>query len=445
MIIKDIELLKQTNEEGKYRPQPLSDYEIKVLDNQLFAINSTMWNNPLCLRFDADKIDVMWLYEAASRALLLHPVMDTRIFVDANGEFKKQICPGFVRPNLNRGVSEADMQNILSQYPKVFELINSPLSMIDIYETEKHIYIIIDAHHIIVDGTSGAVFVSELARQYGPVACESEEDLFTGYSILEYNYRQTEEYNEEKNYYEEAYLNQDWCNMPTPDFAATDDKLGYCPMSLGVSLDDIKAAEKTCRTTRARLANAAGLLALAKHCQKDALMITWIYNNRMEKWKQNMIGLLIRELPIGINISEMTVLEDLYKAINKQMKESTRRLSYQYIVEHEAALSNDCMEVNYKGSSMGIENMVQYLGELGQSVVRIPLENEITDAEARLEIDVYENLSAPPEEQLYINPTYMASIFKDETIKGFLTTYCIMFQRLVKACRTTPISELLAD
>ena len=89
--------------------------------------------------------------------------------------------------------------------------------------------------------------------------------------------------------------------------------------------------------------------------------------------------------------------------------------------------------------------MVQYLGELGQSVVRIPLENEITDAEARLEIDVYENPSAQPEDQLYINPTYMASIFKDETIKGFLKTYCTMFQRLVKASRTTPISELLAD
>ena len=445
MVIKDIELLKQANEEGKYRPQPLSDYEIKVLDNQLFAVNSTMWNNPLCLRFDADKVDVMWLYEAASRLLLLHPVLDTRIFIDIDGEFKKQICPGFVRPNLNRNVSEADMPAILSSYPKAFELINSPLTMIHIYETEKYIYLINDAHHIIIDGTSGSVFVSELARQYGPVACESEEDLFTGHSILEYKYRQTEEYNEEKKYYEEAYGNRDWCNMPTPDFAETDNKLGHCPMSLGVSLDDIKAAEKTCRTTRARLANAAGLLALAKHCQKDALMITWIYSNRMEKWKHNMIGLLIRELPIGINISEMTVLDDLYKSINKQMKESTKRISYQYIVEHESTLANDCMEVNYKGSAMGIENMVQYLGELGQSAVRIPLENEITDAEARLEIDVYEDPSASPENQLYINPTYMASIFKDETIKGFLTTYCLMFQRLVKACKTTPISELLAD
>lgn len=155
----------------------------------MYSLNSTMWNNPLCLRFDADKVDVVWLYAAAVRALHLHPVLGTRIFINIKGEFKQQICPGFVRPNLYKDVSEADMPNILSQYPKVFELINSPLAMFDIYQTEKYIYLIVDAHHIIVDGTSGAVLVSELARQYVPVACESEEDLFVGHSILEYKYR----------------------------------------------------------------------------------------------------------------------------------------------------------------------------------------------------------------------------------------------------------------
>ncbi len=444
MVIKDIGLLKQANEEGKYRPQPLSEYQVKVLDNQLSAVNSTMWNNPFCLRFDADKIDVMEFYEAAGRVLLLHPVLDTRIFIDINGEFKQQICPGFVRPNLKRNVSEADMQNVLSQYPKIFELINAPLALIDIYETAEHVYFILDIHHIIVDATSGVVLIAELAREYGHMPCEAE-DLFAGYSILEYKYTQSEEYNEEKKYYEETYGNQEWCNMPAPDFAVTENKVGYYPMSLGVSLDEVKAAEKNCRTTRARLANAAALLALAKYCQKDAVMMTWIYSNRMEKWKHNMIGLLIRELPIGVRINEMSVLEDLYKSINKQMKESTKRVSCQYVVEHEAALSNDCMEVNYLGSSIGLEQMVQYLGELRESAVRIPLEEEITVAEARLEIDVYENPSALPEEQLYIESNCMASIFKEETIKGFLKTYRTMFQRLAKACRATPISELLAD
>lgn len=444
MIIKDIEELRQVNDEWQYRPHPLTDYQIKVLDNQLSSVHSTMWNNPFFLRFKAEAVDAMRLYDAANKMLYSHPVLNTRIFMDVNGEFKQQICPGFVRCQY-KSVKEANMENILSKYPMKFQMINSPLSMIHIYETKEYVYFFIDAHHIITDATSGVMVIKDLAMLYKNLDCEIEEDLFVGFNILEQKYRETEEYQADREYYEQNYGNREWYNMPEPDFPLKDNMSGQCRMSLGVSIDELKAAERRCRTTRSRLANAAGLLALAKHSKKNSAMITWIYHNRAEKWRQNMTGLVIRELPIGVDISGLTILDDLYKSINKQMKESTKRTSYQYVVEHESTLMNDSMEINYKGSSIGLEKMFQYLGELGDTAERIPIEERIVEAEARLEIDIQEDENALPHDQVFINPIYIASIFKEKTINGFFELYRTMFQRLVKADKTTLISELLAD
>lgn len=440
MIINEVNDLKQANEEVLYRPQPLSHFQTKVLDNQLSSVHSTMWNLPGGLKFKADTVNAQRLLEAVRKVLLLHPVMDTRIFVDSDGEFKQQICPGFVQCHLKH-VEEKDMANILSQYPKPFNLINSPLSHLDIYTTAEYVYFLYEAHHIIFDGSSYGILFSDFAKMYEDLDYKPEEDLFSGFNALEQKYLKTEEYQQEKTYYEQLYNKYDWCNMPPQDFPLKENISGQFKLNLGVSLGEMKEAERRCRTTRARLANAAGLLALAKYTNRNDVMITWIFHNRNEKWKERMIGLLIRELPIGVHISELSVLDDLYQTMNSQIKGSSRRTSYQYVVEHESTLINDSMEINYRGS--GFEAGLSHIGELGKSAEFIPIDERITEGEARLEIDIQEDPTAAPQDQIYIKTVFIASIFKDENIKAFFDIFRTMFQRLVKAEKTTPIAELL--
>ena len=442
MLIKEIDNLKQANEAALYRPQPLSPFQIKVLDNQLTLIHSTMWNLSVGLKFKAEAVDAQRLHEAARRTLLLHPVMDTRIFVDAEGEFKQQICPGFVQCHLER-LEEKDMPAILRQYPKPFNLINAPLFTVNIYATPEYVYLVSEAHHIIFDSGSALVWFTDLGRLYEDPACEPEPDLFPGFSALEQQYLATEEYQQEKAYYEQLYRRHDWCNMPPQDFPLQQNISGHLNMSLGVSLDELKEAERRCHTTRARLANAAGLLALAKYARRDDILITWIFHNRNEKWKERMIGLLIRELPIGVHISELATLDDLYKTMNKQIKESSRRTTYQYVVEHESTLMNDSMEINYKGSFLDMETICSHMVGLDKNAEIIPFDDRITEGEARLEIDIFEDHHAAPQDQIYINPVFITSVFKEENIKAFFAIFRTMFQRLVKAEKTTPIAELL--
>lgn len=442
MIINEINDLKQANEEVLYRPQPLTPFQTKVLDNQLTLVHSTMWNLPGGLKFKASTVNAQRLLEAVRKVLLLHPVMDTRIFVDSDGEFKQQICPGFVQCHLKQ-VEEKDMEAILSQYPKPFNLINSPLTTFNIYTTPEYVYFLYEAHHIIFDGGSYGILFSDIAKMYEDLDYKPEEDLFPGFNGLEQKYQETEEYQQEKTYYEQFYSQYDWCNMPPQDFPLQKNTSGQFKLNLGVSLDEMKEAERRCRTTRARLSNAAGLLALAKYTNRNDVMITWIFHNRNEKWKERMIGLLIRELPIGIHISELTTLDDLYKTMNSQIKESSKHSTYQYAVEHESTLMNDSMEINYKGSYFGVETIKLHMGELVKSAEPLFFDDKITEGEARLEIDIHEDPTAAPQDQIYINSVFISSIFNDENIKAFFDLFRTMFQRLIKAEKTTPIAELL--
>ncbi len=442
MVIKEIDELKRVNEAVLYHPQPLSPFQIKVLDNQLTMIDSTMWNLSVGFKFRREAVDAQRLLHVAEKAMQLHPVLNTRIFIDAEGEFKQQICPGFVQCNLKR-VMETDMEDILSQYPKPFSIINEPLVTVDIYVTPDHVYYIMEAHHIIFDSSSAWVWFNDMVSFYTDSTCCLEADLFPGFSALEQRYRETEEYQQDKAYYEETYKRFDWCNMPPQDFPLRKNVSGHLKLSLGVSLDELKEAERRCRTTRARLANAAGLLALAKYAQRDDVLITWIFHNRNEKWKANMLGLLIRELPVGVHISELDTLDDLYKAINKQIKESTKRNNYQYVVEHESTLINDSMEINYKGAFLDMDSICSHLFKLDECTEVITFDDRITEGEARLELDIYEDPKAAPQDQVYIEPVFITSIFKEENINGFFQMFRTMFQRLVKAEKTTPMAELL--
>lgn len=75
----------------------------------------------------------------------------------------------------------------------------------------------------------------------------------------------------------------------------------------------------------------------------------------------------------------------------------------------------------------------------------LSLDDLIDESEVRLEIYVFEEPEAEPDEQIYIDALYISSLFKEETIKSFFELYRTMFQRLVKAEKTMPVAELLAD
>lgn len=442
MKINNIEELKAAQEKYKYIPVELSPYQIKMMDNQLYTPNSRMWNNPVYIKFNKD-INIGELRDAVEVVLSNHPALNLRIYMDTDGVIRQQYCPQFI-PILTRNVSDEEIETIWENFARPFTIFNSPLMRLEIYKTPTAAYLLIDAHHLVVDATTGGIIMNDIVETYLDKDKVLEPDYYIGYMALEREYKLTEEYALEKEFYENAYKGEDWYIIPTPDINTTKNENDSFDIYLGVDIQTLAQAERNLRTTRSRIANMAALLALSKYGNADNVMMTWIYHNRMGLGKERMAGLLITELPIAARLKEFETLGDLILHVNKQMKETTKNTSYDYIVKNEATFKNDPLEVNYRGKALRQEKYGDKLaGEYDLSFIEYHAMEEEDVAEARMELDVFEYPEETPDKQLLMNVNYMSSLYKEGSVEKFAQLYAQMFKRIAEASKDTKIVELL--
>lgn len=438
-----LETVDEIESLSRYIPHKLTPFQIKVLDNQLYSMKSTMWNQTLFRKFD-NGVDVKRLKRAIMKVFNHHDTTATRIYLDDDGNFMQQYAPGFLDKLEIEIVTEEELAEIRKTLVAPFKILNSPLMRCRLFKTPEAVYWFVDMHHLIVDGSSGYILVDEVMKVYENENVELPRDYYFANMWLDYQNTKLPRYQEAKEYYQNTYGNVDWYNIPAPDIDTRENTNGVYETLLDIKVKDISAAEKRCRITRARIANAACLLALYKYSGKNDVLMTWIFNNRTAELRRNAVGLLIKELPVAAHINELETVADLYTSINKQMKATMKYLEYDYMLLNESALHNDSIEVNYR---IAVFDVMETPIELdGHKSVPIALERSMDAAEARFEMDIYEFVPEGKEEaELSLAILHMASIYKPETVSGFAEIYKSIFQKLVKAEKTDSITSILAD
>lgn len=428
---------------ARYIPHKLTPYQIKVLDNQLYSVKSTMWNQAVLYKFEKD-IDAKRLKRALQKMFKNHPALSTRLYLDDDGEFMQQYSPGFIDKVAIEVITEAEFEEISKDLVVPFNMLNAPLVRCRIFKTSEHVYWFLDMHHILIDATSGMVILQNVISAYENANVELSKDYY--YADLWMNYKNSKlpKYKEAEEYFNNTYNNVEWYNIPTPDFDTRENEAAKYELPLGINTDEIKEAERRCRITRSRIANAACLLSLHKYSGKNDVLMTWIFNNRTKAIRHDIVGLLIKELPIAVHMNEIEKVEDLYKNINEQMKKTMAYDDYDYMVFKEAAFANDSIEVNYKPNSLDVSD--DTIDFADQKATNIEITRNFDMAEARFEMDIYEFPKKNEDKtELFLLVNYMASIYKLETLEKFSEIYKKIFQKLVRADKTDSIADILAD
>ncbi len=147
----------------------LSAFQRRVLESQLTAPDSVMWNNPVlfCLGEDC-RLDR--LREALLRVSHHHPALGC--VVDVPGRALRY------RPDLDFSIEIEDFPAQCGSEPQSFpeavvqaslapfDMENGPLWRIRLYRGESGNWLFMDFHHMIFDGTSLRVFMEHLFRAY---------------------------------------------------------------------------------------------------------------------------------------------------------------------------------------------------------------------------------------------------------------------------------------
>ncbi len=269
---------------------------------------SDIYNIPMMLRLPSS-LNAERLRAAVLAAVEAHPAMKCAIQPDELGN-------PYMIPNddLDIDVPIVEISEEELEAAKdgglvtLFHLDTAPLFSFKIFKTPENLYLMVDIHHIIADGSSLNILYSDISRAYQGEKLTPEAYSAFDLALDEVENRRGEAYKEAKAYYESIFRDVDADSLPEPDVIA-DEKRPAVSMALHHRDERLlaEAVDAFCRehqVTPNALFTAAFGLTLARWKHAPDAVFTVIYHGRTDPRTASVVGMLVKTLPLYVNASE---------------------------------------------------------------------------------------------------------------------------------------------
>ena len=375
--------LDEIEEQERKRPHRLSMMQTKMVDFQFVNVDSTMWNNMYYLfRFNR-KTDAKRLCQAVNDAIRNHPALSMRISFDDEGHLVQTYHPELTPEVILEPMTDIEVVSMADSLVEPFSIFNSPLLRVRMFQTDRYAYLFFDVHHLLMDGSSLSIVLADVVRAYKGEPLP--KDYYCTYLATEERLHKSQQYQEDKAYFQSQYGGYDWCTVPAPVKEGMRKlKAGRRVVRLPFDAEDLEAAESRLNSSRSVIAITAGLLALHKMTGKNDVMTNWIFNNRLGSFATDSVGMLIKNLPVGLHMDQIHSVEEALAEVKKQVTDGITHCSYDFFANSDSPFYSDPMEVNYQLNINADE-----LDELYP--FHLELSNTHQAPGARLELEFLEN------------------------------------------------------
>ena len=343
---------------------PLSYAQMGVYVDCVKQPEATVYNIPMAVRFPKD-VDTTLLTKALETLVKAHPQLQAHF--GSSGSDIIQIID-FEQPIeiVHSQHSEAEMGQYKRDFVKPFNLRQGPLYRMEIATTEQWVYLLLDFHHLVMDGGSFDLFLTQLFDLLNGHEIEPESFTYADFVAAEKAAESSPEHTAAKDFFQERLGKVEGVTEVPSDL--TNPKEQGVIEALSSPLD-FEAIENFCRQhniTPAHLTLAATFYALSRFTNNEQLCITTISNGRSDLRISNTTGMFVNTLALSSTIGEQTVLEFLDET-SKQFDETLRHEKYPFAqIANDYDLSAEIMfayqmgvidEHKYKGQTLAIESM----------------------------------------------------------------------------------------
>lgn len=318
---------EKINSEAILRSHPLTVEQKYILNYELYTPNTTMYNNPALCRFN--NVDAEDLAAAINKTIRNHPALLT-IFYYENGEYKQRYAPELMREITVERISDEEIETLRETMVQPFnEVTDSLLWRSRVFSAPSGNYVFFDVHHLIFDGTSYWLFMSNLQK------CLSGKEPVPDYYYYILEQRENEItvalHDEAKAYFEKRYAEVKCVHNLPYDYDSDENDAGDIDIDLQFTDDDYNAFEVSTGIGRNGLFLIAGLLALSSITNTDTVMVTWIYNGRKDIDSMNSVGMLFYTLPLMLTVTDNLTIEEMLMDIKDQMNNSLKYSSCSFV------------------------------------------------------------------------------------------------------------------
>lgn len=397
---------------------PLTTEQLYMVDYQLYTPRSTMYNLYSMLRIDKENFDMQKLAETMHTVIRHHPALLTTFHFNKDGEVIQRYTPEILEDIHVEKMSEFEFENLKDTLVQPFKIIGGKLYRCRVFETEKNGYVFFDVHHTLFDGTSLKVFMGNVGKVY--MGMMPETDYY--YLMLHNREKEVNDpfYLESKKYFEDHFEGVEWSSHPDFDHDSRDNEMGEIFADLGIEQAQMNAVERTYKISRNEFFITVAAIAIAIYNNKLDIKLSWIYNGRENMEMMNTVGLMFRDLPIGLHLNEKMSLRELYAEVHDQVQKGIEHSCYPYVDLNDQIIFGEAAYLLYQQDIRdmgGLEEM---------NVESIDIRQNQAASQTVLDMEILDGSDG-----LMLMIDYAASLYEDSSMERFRDLFVRVARTLV--------------
>ena len=309
----------------KQSTYPLTENQMGVYLECQKDPEALQYNIPSEIRL-SNQISVKKLAEATKTVINWHSYLKTYL-VDEDGRVSQKRNDQAEPQVLLLEVTEADYQTIRESFIKPFDLYREPLYRVSIVTTEKQLYLLCDFHHIIFDGASLQLLLTDLVAAYGDSPLEKEDLTAFDLALKEADYQSSKDYQADQDYFD-GIIKPEMTAIPG-DLKIPGEAL-LAAEKLVVDGADVDGFCKRQGISPSGLFMAGLTIALYRYSRNPAIQFTTISNGRGDVRVGRCIGMLVKTLPIALDVEGEEKAGDFVKRVQTLLYQAISHEAYPF-------------------------------------------------------------------------------------------------------------------
>lgn len=407
----------ERNEEALKEPHYLTAEQRYMVDYQFYTPASTMYNLFSMLKLDKALVNMEDAAKIMKASIAAHPALLTTFFWNEDGELMQKYTPEVLEDIPVEHLSEFEMQFVKDTLVYPFKIIEGKMFRCRVFETESAGYIFFDVHHTLFDGTSMKVFMAGVQNAFLQTPIDPD------YYYLMLSQREhaanTAQYEEARKYFEERYDGIEWSSYPRIDHTSRDNEMGELMTELGIENARMQAVEKEYHVTRNEFFISVAALAISMYNNAPDIKLSWIYNGREDLQHMKSVGLLFRDLPIGIRFKDSLTLKQVFEDIHEQVRLGIEHSCYPYVDLNNQVANNESAYLLYQQDIRDTDS----LSDLGIEMVDVR-QNQAA-SQTIMDMEILDGEDGP-----VLMLDYAASRYNDASMERYMNLFIKVAQTL---------------
>ncbi|MBQ3841089.1 MAG: amino acid adenylation domain-containing protein [Ruminiclostridium sp.] len=360
---------------------PLPQSQKGILVESLSRPDTTVYNIPNLYRL-SDKLDLMRLKKAVETAVAAHPYLNAAVVTNSDGEFMIKRDDEAVQT-----VEYIETAHLPKDLVTPFDLLKEKLCRLRIYKTDDGSYLFMDYHHIVFDGTSNSILMSDIAAAYngGDVVSET----YTGFdaALDEEKLRQTDSYEKAAAYFAKLLAEAEPDMLPEGDVYEKMPSLGCFNIRSEIGTSEISDFCRKNGVRKTAFYNAVFSFVMCKYNCSDNVLYTTVDNGRNDPRLDRTVSMLVKTIPVFCHPDTEQTASEFVRDIGRQIDESKENSLYSFAeIAHEHHITSDIM-FGYQGKNFLLDSVAGEPAEhtlLPGNAAKAPLHIETYEQDGKL-------------------------------------------------------------